>query len=206
MARHGMRHGVRTALTGGTAVIALLATGCSGSDEDSKAKPAYDTKTKTQRIGAAGSTCALPVTFEIPADWKTAAAPSEAQHLLTVGLSEIVCELDARHGGTTGFVRVYLDRSRSSTPRFAVERFVTENKLAQRKNVEYRDTKVGPYEAVEVSYEGHNETWDARQKETHIGFRTPKGLLVLDVDAQDPIDHDALLPELDRIKDSLKGA
>ncbi|MEU5162017.1 lipoprotein [Streptomyces sp. NPDC020875] len=200
-----MRHGVRTGLTVGVALTALLATGCSGSDGDAEAKPAYDTKTKTQRIGTAGSVCALPVTFDLPADWKSDNVSAEVQQLTTVGLAEMSCELDARHGGTTGFIRVFTDQSRSSTPRFALERFVSESKLQKRKNVEYRDTKAGPYEAVEVSYEGHNETWGAQQKETHLAFKSPKGLLVFDIDALDPIDHDALLPELDRIKDTLKG-
>ncbi|MFE0421936.1 lipoprotein [Streptomyces sp. NPDC058953] len=200
------QHGVRTGLTVGAAALALLATGCGGSGSDAESKSTYDKKAKTQQIGTAGGVCALPVTFDTPVEWKANRVSGEAQQYLMVGLAELVCELDAREGGTAGFIRLYNDRSRASTPRFALERFVSESNLAKKKNIVYRDVEVGPYNGVEVSYEGFNEFWESRQKKTHIGFKTPKGLLVIDVGAMDPIDHDALLPEVDRIKDTLKGS
>ncbi|MEU3601124.1 lipoprotein [Streptomyces sp. NPDC006798] len=200
------QRGIGTGITVGAAVMALLATGCSGSDKDSKteAEPSYDTKVKTQRIGAKGSTCALPFTFDTPASWKVTAANAALQEVMTMGMAEILCELDARHGGTSGFIRIYHDPSQSTTARLVAERAVDDSKLTKRKNVVYRDTKVGPYEAVEVSYEGYNEFWESRQKDTQIAFRTPTGFMVLDIGAMDPIDHDALLPELDRIKDTIE--
>ncbi|MEU5162018.1 lipoprotein [Streptomyces sp. NPDC020875] len=206
MAQHGTRHGVRTVLTGGAAVVALLATGCSGSDGDAKAEPAYDTKVKTQRIGAAGSPCALPVAFDIPAAWKVNEAVPVERTGMAVEYSEYLCELDARPGGGKGSIRIHNDQSRLSQPRESLERFIRAGRLTERKNVEYRDTKAGPYKAVEVSYEGYNESRKARVKDTRIAFEAPQGLVVFSVEALDPVDHDALLPELDRIKDTLKAS
>ncbi|MFE0421937.1 lipoprotein [Streptomyces sp. NPDC058953] len=202
----GRQHGVRTGLTVGAAVLALLAGGCGGSDSDAESKSTYDKKAKTQQIGTAGGECPLPVAFDIPASWKIS-TPEDAENPPAVGTAVKICGLDARHGGTAGSFELYHQPWQATSARSALEQFVAWDKRYRGvEDVVYRDTKMGPYEAVELSYTALNEVLDHDQKRTQIGFRTPKGLVVIDIHAMDPVDHDALLPEVDRIKDTLKEA
>ncbi|QDY78263.1 lipoprotein [Streptomyces qinzhouensis] len=202
------RHGIRTAFTGGAAVIALLATGCSDSDSDSDsgsgsgAEP--DPKVKTQRIGAAGGACDLPFTFDTPADWKVAAVNTEAMGDFTVGMAEMVCELDARHAGTSGFVRLWNDPTETATTRLVLERFVADSRLEKVRNVEYRELKAGPYKAVEVTFDGYNSLFESDQKELHLAFPTAEGFTVIDIDSQHPVAYKELLPEYERIRKTLR--
>ncbi|MEW1549362.1 lipoprotein [Streptomyces tsukubensis] len=200
------RHGIRTAFTGGAVVLALLTTGCSdsGSAADEGSGPGPDPKTRTQRIGAAGGVCELPFTFEAPAGWKVAPASAEAMGGFTMGMAELVCELDARHAGVSGFVRLWNDPTQSGTSRLVLEGFVSESPLKKVRNVEYREVKAGPYEAVEVSYEGDHDLWGDGQKERHLAFETAKGFTVIDIDAQHTPAHGELLPEYERIRKTLR--
>ncbi|MFJ8230341.1 lipoprotein [Streptomyces sp. NPDC094448] len=189
----------------------------SATASDPAAAPRPDPAVKVRQIGGKGGICALPFAFDVAADWKAtpvkvAKGNELAEAFGMQGEAAILCELDARPSGNTGFIRFWepvANGFANQTPntasaRDALDDFVADSGLEKLAKVKYREVKAGSQQAVEVSYEGYDDFWEETEKERHLAVVTPDGIIVIEVGAQDDTDHDALLPEYERIKETLR--
>ncbi|MFD3922373.1 lipoprotein [Streptomyces sp. NPDC058595] len=207
-------------------LVALLA-GCSsdsgpdpdpGSDRkggegaDAAASPAEDTSTSAEKggtIGAAGSPCALPVTFTLAAKWTAeavdidAAADAAPAELARQGPVEMACEIDAKPAGNIGYLRVWTADTGGSTPREVLEAFVAADKTAG--DAEYQDTRAGSLPAAEVGYVTTSELLDESKKERALAVATPKGVALIHLGGLDSGEHDAMLPAFELAKKTLRA-
>ncbi|MGV9311291.1 lipoprotein [Streptomyces sp. NPDC003691] len=214
----------RAGFAAGTALLGVLAAGCGGSGgggenapQDRAGAPRPDPDVKVRQIGGKGGVCTLPFAFDIAAGWKAdALSVAQGNELSEAiggrGKAHIVCELDARPSGTTGFIRFWSPTSNgfaNQTPdraaaRKALDDFVADSGLEKIAKVEHRELKTGPYQAVEVSYEGWDGFWEQTEQERHLAVATPGGIMLVEVGGQADSDHKALLPEYERIKETLR--
>ncbi|MFF8959204.1 lipoprotein [Streptomyces sp. NPDC014894] len=221
-----MARGIRRAasiLGAGAVPVALLAgltTGCSlletkpepdrkthGDNGTGGAKPAEieETVVKGGTVGAKGSACALPVTFDFAKDWKPEAVKLGAE----VGLSgtstvNLVCEIDAKPAGSIGFLRVWTGERAGEDPRRALQLFVADN-AKSREQEEYHRTRAGEYDAVEVSYLNTDELLGEPKKEHAFAFATPQGVVVLHLGGLDSAEQEAMLPAYGLAKKTLRA-
>ncbi|MFB8349246.1 lipoprotein [Streptomyces niveus] len=204
-------------------LVALVA-GCSsdpdpapgsGSDRkggDGAASPAGDAAKQAEKggtIGAAGSPCALPVTFTLAAKWTAeaveidAAADAALAELARQGPVEMACEIDAKPAGNIGYLRVWTADTTDSTPREVLEAFVAADKTAS--DAEYRETKAGSLPAAEVGYITTSEVLDESKKERALAVTTPKGVALIHLGGLDGAEHDAMLPAFELARETLRA-
>ncbi|MGW5640641.1 lipoprotein, partial [Streptomyces sp. NPDC003832] len=126
------------------AVLIALVSGCSGGSDggDAKASAGADTRDKESSVarsggsvGAKGSACELPVTFDFAEDWEAEAvdaavdgeserAQEVAEALLYQGPVAMACELDAKPAGNIGFLRVWTGKPGDTDARGVLEAFL----------------------------------------------------------------------------------
>ncbi|MFI2372420.1 lipoprotein [Streptomyces sp. NPDC018833] len=228
-----MRGRVRAAaVTAATAVLALGGlTGCSSETQpepepaaaagDAGGKPeraAEATPGSEQRgtansvrkgatIGAPGSPCPMPVTFDVAADWKPEAVASAADEefgaLLKQGPVTLVCEIDAKPAGNIGFIRVWTGGTAGDDAREALRAFVADA-AKKREKESYTDTKAGGLAAVEVTYVNTDEMLDEPKKERAFAVTTPKGVVIVDLGGFDTAEHEAMLPAYELARKSVR--
>ncbi|MGC5365437.1 lipoprotein [Streptomyces sp. DT24] len=159
-------------------------------------------------IGGPGSPCAaLPVTFDIAADWKAAAVtmdpdPEVAALLGRQGPVEAACELDAKPAGNIGYIRVWTGKPGADTPRKVLQRFVAAEKGAGA--VTYRETTAGTLPATEVTYTVTVELLDESKKERAFAVATPSGPVVVHLGGLDTGEHEAMLPAYELARKTLR--
>ncbi|WP_327325240.1 lipoprotein [Streptomyces sp. NBC_01210] len=157
-------------------------------------------------VGAAGSPCALPVSFDLAADWKPKAVKDDPEFgLPKQGLVTLVCEIDAKPAGNIGFLRVWTGGGSGDDARKALEAFVAAE-AKSRDKVAYSATKAGQYAAAEVTYLNTNEFLDAPKKERALAFTTPRGVVVLHLGGLDSAEHEQMLPAYELAKKSVRSA
>ena len=170
--------------------------------------------TPVTKIGAAGSACELPVSFELPALWKPksidVAELGELADLYRNGPFTVACEVDAKPAGEIGFLRVYTAPKRTGSPRSHLEAFVaTENPEARKAgNAEIRKPKysaitVGGQPAAEVTYESYNKSMDHLSKYSAFALNTPKGAVVVKLSPFGADEHANVLPAFELAKKTL---
>lgn len=156
-------------------------------------------------VGAAGSGCELPVTFDVPAKWKPKAVEMADDDPLAVlaskGPYRMVCEIDAKPAGEIGFLRVWLDRTAKGDPREALKPFVTEGKA---RTVSYGTVAVGGGDAVDAGFEQYQELTEEYVKRRALAVPTPAGMAVIELGGLDTETHEALLPAYDLAVKSLQ--
>ncbi len=96
------------------------------------------------RIGAAGSACELPVSFETAKKWTAESVDGNHEQ----GGLRLACEVDAKPAGNIGYLRVWVGEKQE--PGDALRRFVPEKKAEK---VEYRSFTAGSKHASETVYE-----------------------------------------------------
>lgn len=157
-------------------------------------------------LGAAGTACELPVTFDVAADWKPQAVDVEPGSDLAAlgqqGSATMVCEIDAKPAGNIGYLRVWQGEGPSTAPRAALEDFVAGDENATRAS--YKETEAGSVPAVEVTYTVEAELLDERKTERAFAVATPKGPVVVHLGGLDSTEHKEMLPAYELAKSTLK--
>lgn len=218
----GLLRGVGAGLVP-AALVTVALTGCSSDGESDRPQSGASAKgaakgeapgkgdatpaaAKGGTVGGAGSPCALPVSFDLAADWKPKAVKEDKQFGLTKqGPVTLVCEIDAKPAGNIGFLRVWTGGHAGDDPRKALEAFVAEE-AKSRDKVAYAQIKAGEYAATEVTYLNTNEFLDAPKKERALALTTPKGVVVVHLGGLDNEEHEGMLPAYELAKKSLHGA
>lgn len=214
---------VRRGLPAAAAVTAALCAlaGC-GSGDDGKTTAAGSSATapaspagsagapepaaKGGSIGATGSTCELPVTFDLPAGWEPAAVDvdpgSEFAALAQQGPLTLVCEIDAKPTGNIGFLRVWRGEKSGASPRALLEAFVTAGTGAA--DATYTDVRAGTVAGAEAAYTVYSDLLDGRKKESAFLVPTAQGPVVVHLGGMDSDEHDQMLPAYELAKSSLR--
>lgn len=152
-------------------------------------EPWYDDVAPAQaagKVGPAGSGCTLPVTFDLPPKWRaktiepvTGEMAEVADAFTKRGGSTIRCEIDGRPSGDGGFLRVWTSDDPARGPRQALEAFLAaEEEISGQ---EYRETKVGTLDAVEVSYLSKSSLTDENQRELAMALHTGQGTVLISI-------------------------
>jgi hypothetical protein len=203
-----------------------VATGCGEAEQDSVASKAKETaKAKATAgvaarggsIGADGSACELPVTFDIAEFWKAEAIDSASQEgdtgdeltdeladaLLHQGPVTMACEVDAKPAGKIGFLRVWTGKPGNADARAVLEEFVTAESGAS--GATYRTFKAGELTGAEAEYVTTSEVLEETKKERALAVTTPDGPVVLHLGGMDTEEHEAMLPAYELAKSTLKA-
>ncbi|MET9831167.1 lipoprotein [Streptomyces sp. NPDC006385] len=219
------------------ALLAVVMTGCSGAAQDdakpsgsasasAEAASAGDTAVKSGgTIGAAGSACELPVTFDIAEDWKAEAvdageekaagdgsAGSEqgepAQEivdaLLRQGPVTAACEVDAKPAGNIGFLRIWKGEPGDDDARAVLEAFVAAEDNASK--AEYSSFEAGGLAGAEVKYLYTSKLLEETKEEAALAVVTERGPVVLHLGGLDTEEHQAMLPAYELAKRTLRAA
>ncbi|MFE2210747.1 lipoprotein [Streptomyces canus] len=195
------------------ALLAGVLTGCSeaaeGDDSKASARPSataetsgpHDTAaTSGGTIGAAGSACVLPVTFDIAKSWKAEAVEAP----LSQGPVSLACEIDAKPAGNIGFLRVWAGKSGDAGTRAVLEAFLAaEDGVTKEK---YRTFTSGGVPGVEVEYLYTSELLEETKKESAFAVTTADGPVVVHLGGLDTEEHEEMLPAYELARRTLRTA
>lgn len=224
------------------AQVALLAgvlTGCSGAAEDDPRTTASATASAEAAgdgdgavksggtVGAAGSACELPVTFDIAQYWLaeavdagtdrdeqadsgdgSAAAEEEelaqeiADALLRQGPVTAACEIDAKPAGNIGFLRVWTGKPGADDARTVLEAFLAEEKGVSK--AKYSAFKAGDVAGAEVTYLVTSKLLEETKEESALAVTTEEGPVVIHLGGMDTEEHRAMLPAYELAKKTLR--
>ncbi|MGX1479668.1 UNVERIFIED_CONTAM: hypothetical protein RKD50_008476 [Streptomyces canus] len=200
----------------GMAHVALLAgvlTGCSeaAEEDDSKASARPTATVETTgaddpaatsggTIGAAGSACELPVTFDIAKSWKAEAVEAP----LSQGPVSLACEIDAKPAGNIGFLRVWAGKSGDADTRTVLEAFIAaEDGVTKEK---YSTFTAGGVSGVKVEYLYSSELLGETKKESAFAVTTADGPVVVHLGGLDTEEHEEMLPAYELARRTLRTA
>lgn len=192
------------------AALAAALAGCTeAADDDAKAKAEATVSASATAagagvksggsIGAAGSACELPVTFDIAEAWtaETVDAP------LRQGPVTLACEVDAKPAGHIGYLRVWTADPGDADVRTVLEAFVAAEDGASK--ARYGTFTAGGLTGVEVEYAYTNEFEDAPKTERALAVTTPRGPVVVHLGGLDTEEHEAMLPAYELARRTLKA-
>ncbi|MFF3375755.1 lipoprotein [Streptomyces sp. NPDC002680] len=187
-------------------LVGVLA-GCTESpDDDAKpeakasATPTNGATTKSGgSLGAAGSACELPVTFDIAEKWTAEAVDAP----LSQGLVTLACEVDAKPAGNIGFLRVWTGTPGNNNARTALEAFVIAEEGASK--ARYSEFKANGLTGAEVEYVYADEFEETPKKERAFAVTTPSGPVVVHLGGLDTEEHEAMLPAYELARGTLKA-
>lgn len=229
----GIVRGGAVGLAAGTALLAAVSSGCAGSSgTDGEGRPASTATAATNgaaartaasggTIGAAGSACELPVSFDIAKQWKAKGIDAEAElskasndsggglsgdladAFLRQGPVTTACEIDAKPAGNIGFLRVWTGRPGGPGARSALRDFVAaEDGVSEEKYHSFRTS--GGVAGVEVEYLYTSKLLDETKKETALAVGTPDGPVVLHLGGMDTEEHEEMRPAYELAKRTLR--
>ncbi|MDH6437711.1 hypothetical protein M2158_006252 [Streptomyces sp. SAI-144] len=200
----------------GMAHVALLAgvlTGCSeaaeGDDSKASAHPSGTVETTGAddpavtsggTIGAAGSACELPVTFDIAKSWKAEAVEAP----LSQGPVSLACEIDAKPAGNIGFLRVWAGKSGAADTRTVLEAFIADEDGVTKEK--YSTFTAGGVSGVEVEYLYSSELLGETKKESAFAVTTADGPVVVHLGGLDTEEHEEMLPAYELARRTLRTA
>ncbi|ELS50434.1 lipoprotein [Streptomyces viridochromogenes] len=219
------------------AVLAGLLTGCAGAAEDdpktsarasasADAAEAGDTAVKSGgTIGAAGSACELPVSFDIAEYWEAEAvdagaakekaadssADSEesefaqefADAFLRQGPVTAACEVDAKPAGNIGFLRIWTGEPGDDDARAVLEAFVAAEGGTSK--AKYRTFEAGGLSGVEVEYLYTSKLLEETKEESALAVATKRGPVVIHLGGFDTDEHRDMLPAYELAKRTLRA-
>ncbi|MEV6760433.1 lipoprotein [Streptomyces sp. NPDC051105] len=167
-------------------------------------------------VGAAGSACALPVTFDIARGWQAEAVDGPAavasngtdgdlaESLLRQGPVTLVCEIDAKPAGAIGFLRVSTAKPGSGDAGAVLRAFVAaEDGTSEAK---YRAFTSGGLAGMRVDYVYTSKLLDESKTESALAVVTPRGPVVLHLGGLDSAEHDEMLPAFELAQRTLRTA
>ncbi|WP_314225064.1 lipoprotein [Streptomyces zaehneri] len=199
------------------ALLTGLLTGCAAeeADPDGASGASATSTAKVARrggsIGASGSACELPVTFDIAEFWKAKAVDAEkatgdladlADAFLRQGPVTMACEVDAKPAGKIGFLRVWTGEPGDTDARAVLEDFVAAEQGAG--GARYSTVKAGGITGTEVAYVTTSELLEETKKEHALAVTTPEGPVVLHLGGMDTAEHEAMLPAYELAKSTLR--
>ncbi|MFD6528977.1 lipoprotein [Streptomyces sp. NPDC060184] len=197
--------GCGTGDDGGDTAAASSST-TSGSPSATASDTAVEPAAKGGSVGASGSDCELPVTFDLPAKWEPDAVDvdpdSEFAALAQQGPLTLVCEIDAKPAGSIGFLRVWRGEKSAASPRELLEAFVTAETGAA--DATYTDIKAGTVAGAEAAYTVTSELLDGPNKESAFLVPTAQGPVLVHLGGMDSDEHDQMLPAYELAKSSLR--
>ncbi|WP_328476920.1 lipoprotein [Streptomyces sp. NBC_00377] len=215
-----MRFGVGNVGQGLTlaALVAGLMTGCAAEDAgpDASGASAKTTAKVAQRggsVGARGSACELPVTFDIAEFWKAEAVDAGEATTATGDLADLAgaflrqgpvtmaCEVDAKPAGKIGFLRVWTGKPGAADARAVLEGFVAAEKEAS--GAKYGTFEAGDVTGAEVEYVTTSKLLEESKKEHALAVTTAEGPVVLHLGGMDTAEHEAMLPAYELAKSTL---
>ncbi|MFE1882944.1 lipoprotein [Streptomyces diastatochromogenes] len=172
-------------------------------------------------VGATGSACELPVSFDIAKRWKAKGIDAEkelskaskgsdgdlggalADSLLRQGPVTTACEIDAKPAGKIGFLRVWTGEPGDADARTVLRQFVAaEDNTSKEKYRSFR-TASG-LSGVEVEYLYTSKLLEETKKESAFAVSTPDGPVVLHLGGMDTDEHNAMLPAYELAKQTLR--
>ncbi|MFD5798843.1 lipoprotein [Streptomyces diastatochromogenes] len=213
-------------------VLAAVLAGCSQSpDGDAKASGSPSAAesagansavaARGGTVGAAGSACELPVSFDIAERWKAKGIDAEkelskaskgsdgdlsgalADSLLRQGPVTTACEIDAKPAGKIGFLRVWTGEPGDADARTVLRQFVAaEDNTSKEKYRSFRTA--GGLSGVEVEYLYTSKLLEETKKESAFAVSTPDGPVVLHLGGMDTDEHNAMLPAYELAKQTLR--
>ena len=233
---------VRGTVLAQMALLAGVLTGCAESAEDGDAKPSAsatksvkaeadpesesskDAATSGGSVGAAGSACELPVTFDTAEKWEPEAvatgapdggsgseedelAAELAEGLLHQGPFTAACEIDAKPAGNIGFLRVWTGEAgaEDGDAEALLKEFVAAE--GNTSKAEYSafssDSDVS---GTEVQYLYTSEALEETKKERAFVTVTPDGPVVVHLGGLDTQEHEEMLPAYELAKRTLSTA
>ncbi|GAA1980647.1 lipoprotein [Amycolatopsis minnesotensis] len=155
------------------------------------------------KLGGTGSTCPLPVTFDVAKGWKPkpvdAGNGSGLDALAHQGGFTLKCEIDGKPAGFLGFLRIWAEDAPGKSPRQALEAFVTGDRNVTEKT--YRDS--GPLQGVEVTYLKDNKALEMVSRARALAVSTASGVVVVALGGLDEDEHQQMLPAYLTAKQSL---
>jgi len=196
----------RRGLVQATLLVGVLA-GCSetpGDDAKAKAIASATTANETTAesggsIGAPGSACELPITFDIAEEWTAEAVDAP----LSQGLVTLACEVDAKPAGHIGYLRVWTGTPGNNDARTALEAFVIAEKGASK--AKYTEFKANGLTGAEVEYVYTDEFVETPKKERAFAVTTLSGPVVVHLGGLDTEEHEAMLPAYELARGTLKA-
>ncbi|MFF3200946.1 lipoprotein [Streptomyces sp. NPDC002962] len=202
-----------TGLMTGCAAEEAEPDGASGASASVSAKATSKVAQRGGSIGASGSACELPVTFDIAEFWKAEAVGDEgsagatgdladlADALLRQGPVTMACEVDAKPAGKIGFLRVWTGEPGDTDARAVLEDFVAAERGAS--GARYSTVTAGDITGTEVEYVTTSELLEETKKEHALAVTTPEGPVVLHLGGMDTAEHEAMLPAYELAKSTL---
>jgi hypothetical protein len=167
-----------------------------------------DGKATGASIGAAGSACPLPVTFQLAEKWQPKAVKADAAgvlgDLVKRGPYSVACEIDAKPAGHLGFLRVWTGAPGAGTARQALDTLLAAEKKVTKKT--FTETKAGALPAVEVVYEAYSEAMQESRVQHALAVTTPRGVTILHLGGLDSSENAAMLPAFELAKRTLATA
>ncbi|WP_217280862.1 lipoprotein [Kibdelosporangium persicum] len=171
----------------GTALLtAALLAGC----DSTETKPDPEVSAGDGSIGADGSACPLPVTFDLPKGWQAEAVPGDD---FRMGEVTLACEIDAKPAGMIGFIRVFTGETKG-TAESALKAFVQDYKGKGEGDAQeaYTAIKVGGVDGVEVEYV-NRPTSGTSKRERAFALRPGTTAVVVHLGGIDDAEHDSML-------------
>ncbi|MFF7133219.1 MULTISPECIES: lipoprotein [unclassified Streptomyces] len=200
--------------TASAVLLAGVLTGCSQAAQESDAKASVrpsatagtagtagadgSAVSSGDTIGAAGSACELPATFDIAEKWKAQAVHAP----LRQGPVTLACEIDAKPAGNIGFLRVWTGKPGGADARTVLEDFVAaEDGVSGEK---YRTFRSGALSGVAVEYLYASELLDETKKESAFAVMTADGPVVVHLGGLDTEEHEEMLPAYELARRTLR--
>ncbi|MET7733431.1 lipoprotein [Streptomyces sp. NPDC005402] len=195
------------------ALLAGVLTGCSeateGDDSAESARPSTTAQVSGPdgtaassggTVGAAGSACELPVSFDTAKSWTAEAVKAP----LSQGPVTLACEIDAKPAGNIGFLRVWAGKSGAADARTVLEAFVAaEDGVSGEK---YSAFTSGGLSGVQVEYLYASELLEEKKKESAFAVTTPDGPVVVHLGGLDTEEHEEMLPAYELARRTLHTA
>ncbi|EDY59859.1 MULTISPECIES: lipoprotein [Streptomyces] len=195
------------------ALLAGVLTGCSeaaeGDDSAASGRPSVTAETSGRdrtaassggTIGAAGSACELPVTFDIARNWKAEAVKAP----LGQGPVTLACEIDAKPAGSIGFLRVWTGKPGDADTRTVLEAFVAAEDGVSKE--QYSAFTSGGLSGTKVEYLYASELLDETKKESAFAVTTADGPVVVHLGGLDTDEHEEMLPAYELARRTLRVA
>lgn len=137
-------------------------------------------------VGAAGSGCELPVTFELPKGFqpKAVAVPKDAAlaELVRKGPLTVACEISAEGAGQVGFLRVWVDAEAKGNPRQSLQALLAGEDV---RKPAYKQLTVGGRPGAEVTYDKVSALTEETRTERAFAVQTARGMVAVTVGGLD---------------------
>ncbi|MFK4101980.1 lipoprotein [Streptomyces sp. NPDC019531] len=188
------------------ALLTGVLAGCSDGEETAhgastpSARPSSTTAATGGTMGAVGSACELPVTFDIAKSWTAESVEAP----LRQGPVSLACEVDAKPAGNIGYLRVWAGEPGTDDTQKVLEAFVAAEDGASK--AQYRSFKAGEFTGVEVEYLYTGELLDESKKESAFAVTTADGPVVVHLGGLDTEEHEEMLPAYELAQRTLRIA